>query len=102
MSRLINIEHAPECPSGLTVKVGDVLLFAATGARVRSGLDVVEISGPFIPGVVGDNGQVFSPAASPNAVMIIARRTGRAAIEVITGDPWHATQTTSLAITVET
>jgi hypothetical protein len=101
MSRLISVERASECPSSLTVKAGDVLLFAATGARVRSGSDVVAIWGPFVPGVVGDNGQVFSPAASPNAVIVMARRTGRAAVEVITGDPWHATQSTSLDIIVQ-
>jgi len=101
MSRLIKVESASECPSSLTLKVGDVLLLAATGARVRSGSDVIAISGPFVPGVVGDDGRVYSPETAPNAVIILAHRSGRAAIDVITGDPWHAARTTSLVVTVE-
>ena len=101
MSRLINVERVTACPSSLTVRVGDVLLFAAIGARVRSGSDVVAIVGPFVPAVVGDEGQVLSPAGPPNAVMVMARQTGRAEIDVITGDPWHPTRTTGLNITVE-
>jgi hypothetical protein len=101
MGRLIQVPRAPACPSHLTVKAGDALLFTAVGVRVRSGADIVTIVGPFTPGVIGDDGQVLSPAGPPNAVMVVARQAGQAAIDVISGDPWHATQTTSLSLTVE-
>jgi hypothetical protein len=78
-----------------------VLYFGATGGHVHSGAEVVEILGPFLPGVLGDNGQIFSPMGAPNAVLFLARRPGRATIDVVTGDPWHAPKTTALAITVE-
>jgi|SRR5882724_5272632 len=74
---------------GLTVSVGDALLFTAVGVRVRSGADAVTIVGPFAPGVIGDDGHVLAPAGPPNAVMVIAKQAGRAAIDVISGDPWH-------------
>src|SRR5262245_36470719 len=101
MGRLIHVPRASACPSHLTVNVGDAVLFTATGIRVRSGADVVTIVGPFAPGVIGDDGRVLSPAGPPNAVMVVARQAGQAAIDVIAGDPWHATQTTSLSLTVE-
>jgi len=38
---------------------------------------------------------------APNAVLFLARRPGRATIDVVTGDPWRAPQTTTLDVTVE-
>lgn len=101
MSRLIEVQHAQDLPTSLTIGVGDVLRFGATGGHVHSGAEVVEILGPFLPGVVGDNGEILSPMGSPNAMLFVARRPGRATIDVVTGDPWHATETTALDITVE-
>ena len=101
MGRLIEVQQEQGFPSRLTIQVGDVLVFGATGGHVRSSADVVEILGPFLPGVVGDNGQILSPMGAPNAVLFLARRPGRAMIDVVTGDPWHAPQTTTLDITVE-
>jgi hypothetical protein len=76
--------------------------------RVRSALmgpsrwaDVVEIIGPFLPGVLREGGEILSPMGAPNAVLFLARRPGRAAIDVVTGDPRHAPQTMPLEITVE-
>ena len=101
MSRLIEIQHAQVVPPNLTIQVGDVLSFGATGGHVQSGQEVVEILGPFLPAVLGGNGQIVSPMGAPNAVWFLARQPGRATIDVVTGDPWQAPQTTRLEITVE-
>jgi hypothetical protein len=101
MGRLIEVQHAQGFPPSLTIKVGDVLVFGAAGGHVQSGADVVEILGPFLPGTLGDQGQILSPMGAPNAVLFLARRPGRATVDVVTGDPWHAPQTTTLDITVE-
>jgi hypothetical protein len=85
----------------MTITVGDVLFFRATGGHVHSGAEVVEILGPFVRGVVGDNGQIISPMGAPNRVLFLARHPGRATIDVVTGDPWHVPKTTALTITVE-
>jgi hypothetical protein len=101
MARLIEVDDAPGCPSPLTVAVGDVLLFRAAGGRVRSGGDAVELLGPFLTAVVGDDGSVVSPQGPPNTVLFRARQPGRARLAIVTGDPFHGPQTTALAITVE-
>jgi hypothetical protein len=101
MGRLIDLQHAPELPDCLTLGVGDVLQFGATGGRIRSGAGIVQMLGPFIPAVLATNGEILSPMSAPNTVFYIARRPGRATVEVITGDPWHAPQTTTLQITVK-
>jgi hypothetical protein len=86
--------------SNLTVKVGDVLVFAATGGHVQCG-EAVELWGAFLTGVLKDDGQILSPAGAPNAVLFLACHPGRAKIDVITGDPWHASKVTTLHIIVE-
>lgn len=102
MGRLIEIQHAQDpLPTSLTIRVGDVLVFGATGGHVHSGPEVVEILGPFLPGVLGDNGQVLSPMSAPNTVLFIARCSGRATIDVVTGEPWRSPKTTTVNITVE-
>lgn len=101
MGRLIEVQHTQDLPMSLTIRVGDMLVFGATGGHVHSGAEVVEILGPFLPGVLGENGQILAPMASPNAVLFLARRPGRATIDVVTGDPWYAPKTTALGITVE-
>jgi hypothetical protein len=102
MSRLIKIQPGlAALPPALTVQVRDVLVFAATGGHVRSGQNVVELLGAFVTGVLGDDGQILSPAGAPNAVLFLARQPGRAMIDVVTGDPWHASKSTTLEITVE-
>ena len=101
MGRLIEVQNLQGFPSSLTLKVGDVLVFGATGGHVQSGADVVEILGPFLPGVMGKNSEILSPMGAPNAVLFLARRPGRATIDVVTGDPWRAPQTTTLDVTVE-
>ena len=101
MGRLIEVQHAQACPSSLTINVGDVLAFGATGGHVQSGTNVLELLGPFLPAILGNNGEILSPLGAPNAVWFVARRSGRARIDVVTGDPWQAPQTTILDIIVE-
>jgi hypothetical protein len=102
VGRLIEIQPgARGLPPSLTVEVGDVLVFGATGGHVRSGGDAVEILGAFLSSVLGDNGRILSPMGAPNAVLFLARRPGRATIDVVTGDPWRTSQTTTLDLTVE-
>ena len=101
MARLIEIDDIGGCPPSLTVEPGDLLRFAATGGRVRGGAGVVEMLGPFVPGMLaGADGGILSPEGAPGTVMVLARRPGRARIEVISGDPFYATQTTTLEIIV--
>jgi hypothetical protein len=99
--RLIEVQRAQDLPPTLTITAGDVLIFGATGGHIHSGAEVVEILGPFVRGVVGDNGQVISPMGAPNRVLFLALHPGRATIDVVTGDPWHTPKTTALSIIVE-
>jgi hypothetical protein len=101
MGRLIEVQNVQALPPSLTLRVGDLLIFGATGGHVQSGADVVEILGPFFPGVMGNNGKILSPMGAPNAVMFLTRRPGRATIDVVTGDPWYASQITTLEMIVE-
>jgi hypothetical protein len=101
MGRLIEVQQVQGLPPRVTLRVGDALYFAATGGHVQVGADVVEIVGPFLPGVLRENGEILSPMGAPNAVLFLARRPGRATIDVVTGDPWRAPRTTPLEITVE-
>src|ERR1051326_1125866 len=100
MGRLIEVDDPKSCHDRLTIRVGDVLLFRASGGRIRAGADVLELLGPFVPAVVGDDGEIFSPTAPPNTLLFRALRPGQAAIDVITGDPWHRPETTEITINV--
>ncbi|MDX6694042.1 MAG: hypothetical protein QOF02_1645 [Blastocatellia bacterium] len=101
MGRLIEIAPEQPLPPSLTLRVGDLLSFAATGGHVQSGSGVVEILGPFITGLLLDDSRILSPEGTPGAVFFLARRPGRATIDVITGDPWSAPHTKTMVITVE-
>jgi hypothetical protein len=101
MARLIEVQQVEEGSSPLAIRVGDVLLIRATGARVRGGGRSVELWGPFLSAVVGETGAVLAPIGPPNAVLVRAREPGSASLDVFTGDPWHAPRTTTLDLTVE-
>ena len=100
MGRLIEIEPEQELPPSLNVCVGDLLKFWASGGRVESGAEVIEMLGSFLTCVLGRNGELLSPEGAPGVVMFLARRPGQATIDIITGDPWHATQTATLKLNV--
>src|SRR5215510_3520468 len=101
MARLIEVQDARVCPLPLTVALGDVLLFRATGGRIRSGGDVVELLGSFLTAVLGEDGTILTPMGPPNTVLFRARRPGRARIDVVTGDLFYTPQTTTIDIIVE-
>ena len=100
MGRLIEVQDARMCPPSLTVQVGDVLLFHASGGHVRSGGEAVELLPPLLSAVLGEDGTVVAPQGAPNTLLVRAHRPGRATLEVLGGDPWHAPQATSLAILI--
>jgi hypothetical protein len=101
MARLIDVPDVRHCTSPLPLGIGDVLRVRASGGRIASGGDVVEMLGPLIDAVVGNDGTVLTPMGAPNVVLVRARRPGQATIEVITGDPWRRAQATTLVITVK-
>jgi len=101
MARLIEVQDVSVCPSPLMVDQGDLLLFWAVGGQIRSGGDVVEMLGPFLQAVIGNDGNILTPMGSPNTILFYARQSGGALIEVITGDFFHTPQTNSLSITVD-
>jgi hypothetical protein len=101
MARLIEVQDVRVCPSPLKVQVGDVLQFHVSGGHVRSGSNVVELLGPLLTAVVGDDGNILTPMGPPNSMLVRAKGTGQAMIDLVTGDPFHAPVTTRLYITVE-
>ena len=100
MSRLIEVQRVTH-PSPLVVRVGDVLVVRASGARVHGGGPVVELWGPFRTAVVGDTGDVIVPEGPPNTVLVRARQPGTATIDVFTGDPFHVSRPSTLTVAVE-
>ncbi|MBV9497377.1 MAG: hypothetical protein JOZ54_24280 [Acidobacteria bacterium] len=101
MSRLIEIQDASQLRNGLSLAIGDVVWFSATGARLDAGNDAVRIVGILQQAVTGPAGEILAPAGPPNVVLVQAVRAGSAQIEIVTGDPWSAVRTTSVRLTVE-
>jgi hypothetical protein len=101
MGRLIEVGAEASLPPSLAVKVGDVLMFGATGGRVLSGFEVVEFLGPFLPGLLTGSGKILSPEGVPNTLLFVARHPGRAEIEAIAGHPWGVSRSTVLVVIVE-
>jgi hypothetical protein len=101
MSRLIEVQRVEDCPSPLRVRVGDVLVLPASGARVQAGGPAIELLGPFLPAVVGTDGEVLAPEGAPNTVLVRARQPGSATIDVFTRDPFHASRPITMTVAVE-
>ena len=101
MARLIEVQEPDQFRAPLAVRVGDVLVFQATGARISDGESALEILGPFVSAVVGENGAVLAPMGFPNAVLVRACGPGKATLELFTGDPFHGRRTTTLRITID-
>ncbi|MDR7084277.1 hypothetical protein J2X01_003585 [Arthrobacter ginsengisoli] len=101
MSRLISIQpRQQDLPAELVVGVGDVLQFAATGGHLRTGT-AIELIGILNDSVVGTNGQVLSPLGAPGTVLFRAVETGRAVLDIVTGDPWQSPITLTVNVRVE-
>lgn len=75
----------------LHVRVGDILMFGASGAHLLEGDPAVELLGIFSTAVISGDGHVLNPAGPPTNVMFRALQPGRAHIDLIRGDPWQAT-----------
>lgn len=101
MPRLIEVQDATQLRNGLSLAIGDVVSFSATGARLVAGDDAVRIVGILQQAVTGPAGEILAPAGPPNVVLVQAMRAGDAQIEIVTGDPWRAVRTTPVRITVE-
>ena len=100
MPRLIEVQDPEGAAPGFELEAGDILRFNATGGHVQSGPDVVELLGAYLGALSVDGGQVLTPMGPPNAVLFRAIAPGRATIDVVTGDPFHGPQTTTLTIHV--
>ena len=100
MARLIEVPDVALCRSPLIIQVGDALLFHGLGGHVRAGGDAIEMLGPFLQAIVGENGGVLTSSGPPNTVVFRARRTGPATIEVVTGN-FNSPITTSLQVEIE-
>jgi hypothetical protein len=100
VGRQIEIPDLDAAPKSLTIEVGDLLVFGGTGGHVRSGSAVLEMLGAFLPGVVTEKGQILSPTGFPNSVVFLARHPGQVLIDIVTGDPFRAPQTTQFQIIV--
>ena len=99
MARLIEVEDVRACPPGLTIGVGDVLLFHATGGHVRSGGGAVELLGPYVQAVVGTDGQVLTPMGPPNAVLLRARGPcAGAEVGLIIGEPFRRVEEVTVVV----
>jgi hypothetical protein len=81
VSRLIDIGTEPV--TRLAVRTGDVISFAASGARVEGDADAVEPLGAFLPAVVTVAGDVLSPETPPTTVLLRASAPGRARIVLV-------------------
>ena len=88
-------------PGQLTIRVGDLLRFSASGGHVRAGAEVLQLLGPFIPAVVATDGRVLAPQAAPGILVFLARAPGAARVDVVTGDPWRAPVMTAIEIQIE-
>lgn len=100
MARLIEVPNVALCRSPLAIRVGDALLFRGLGGHVRSGGDAIEMLGPFVQAIVGEDGGVLTPSGPPNTVVFRARGSGTAAIDVVTGN-FSSPVTTSLQVEIE-
>jgi hypothetical protein len=86
MRRYIEVQNARSCPSPLCVQVGDVLVVYTAGARVRSGDQSIQLLGPFITAMVGQNGEIIEPAGNPGLVILRGLQPGLARVELILGE----------------
>jgi hypothetical protein len=102
MPRLIEVQNVQTYSALEAVNIGDMLLLHVSGARVRDGVEIVELLGPFVTAVVDADGHIFTPAGPPSTVLLRAMRPGTAEIDVMTGDPFFKPKTTVLRVSVGT
>jgi len=93
MARLFNLNST--IPTELLIEVDDLLVVAAIGCILKSGTGNVEILGPYLPGVIDENGNAIMPMGNPNTVLILARRPGTATIVLFFSDLLSGTSKSS-------
>src|SRR5687767_13675585 len=70
----------------INLRAGDLLVLTASGGRVLSGDDVIELLGPFYPGYLSAAGERLELAGTPKKLMLLPRNTGTATIQTLRGD----------------
>jgi hypothetical protein len=101
MARLIEITDPNALPAQVSVALGDVLWFAASGGRILPGeAGVVELVGIYQHAMMAPAGEIVAPAGPPTAVLVRAVRGGAATIEVMTGDPFRQARPKRLRVIV--
>ncbi|HYV38742.1 MAG TPA: hypothetical protein VE988_23860 [Gemmataceae bacterium] len=100
MARLIEVQDEQETLGCLTIQQGDAVTFSATGGRVLSGQESIEMLGPYVRAVIGDDGKVMTPMGPPNSVIFRANHPGTAHISLVIGDPFHSPKTLPWELTV--
>jgi hypothetical protein len=102
MRRLVEVDDAHALSHAtLQVRVGEALLFRATGIRLEDPVSApAELLGPFVSSVPGPDGAVLTPAALPNAVLLLARSPGRCNLEVIVGEGFADLRSTPLVLDI--
>jgi hypothetical protein len=100
MARMIEMDALDALPSRMTLRVGDVLRLGASGAHVVSGAETLEVLGPLVPGVPVGHAEILSPEGAPGLVLVVARRTGRATLELVLGSPWANVKTARIELNV--
>lgn len=100
MSRLIEIDDPASCPVPLQIRAGDVLMFKASGALLRSGEDAVSVLGSFTTALVTGSGVMVDAHGPPHTVLLLARSAGFARVTVIDGDPFGVPRSTEVSIDI--
>lgn len=99
MARLIEIDGPFQ--GQVTLRTGDVLQLAASGANISAGDDVIELLGPFFPAVMVSTGEIIEAVGSADKVMLLARKPGNAIIQTFWGDAWNTPTIITNVIIVE-
>jgi hypothetical protein len=100
LARIIEIRHPKTCPPSLHLGVGDLLVFSATGGHIRDGAEFVKFLGAYFTAALAPDGNIVSPAGTPNHAIFLTQAPGNAVIDVVTGDPWRAFDMTKLTLTI--
>lgn len=99
MARLIEVGDA--APAVLTVKVGDLLSFSASGGGVEDKGSVLRTLGPFSPAIVALNGEALAPETMPTTILVEALEPGAATVLLFSGSRFEPPQQRRVRITVE-
>ncbi len=100
MPRLIDVRDGSPCPDVVRIRVGDVLVLHAMGARVGGGRNVLDVFGPLQEAALVDR-TILAPIGTPNTVLLRAVAVGQTTVTLVTGTALQATGETSIRIVVD-